>query len=509
MFGIVYPSTRGRNNEHNIRERAEAKMSDHFCEQNNAKLSNSVENLEYFQQDIGDSIRGEEINHSYDHMYATNHEENGITEEPQTTCQTSESEVNFLKEFLLIHLDLIQQQNDDIINKENTIFILQQENARLREQLNCMESGLAGQSSSNFEITKSPHSSPASSTEDMTPDLGPIEEQNIELVPQVPELCLPSETVDEAKVYNDISINDDSQTQPELNVKEEPDEVNPEVTVVEPEIVVSEDTEEDNKPLAQRRDNSESGNLANFAEASYTIHSNTVTSGDPMKNLKMSIRRKRFYSNSSAVSNNDSASEEKKNCRRHSRKRRKRSIAKNDEFLTSDEQYVTQVGDESLDIIRRQELAEEAAKAATSNLEVPRWRVKVYTSCYTMEGTENLEDEAFLRRHTRLENDERRRKRWDVQRIREQRIVEKLKQRQDRIDANNRGSEQTETVDSLWPCIDDIKYIELCDSLPVSAFGCLLPKLPPSEFSLPWLTNPAIKKTIARKQSGRRRGTKR
>lgn len=53
---------------------------------------------------------------------------------------------------------------------------------------------------------------------------------------------------------------------------------------------------------------------------SYTIQN--TTDSDPMKNLKMSIRRKRLCSNSSAFSNNDSASDEKRSYRR-SRKKRK------------------------------------------------------------------------------------------------------------------------------------------------------------------------------------------
>ena len=44
--------------------------------------------------------------------------------------------------------------------------------------------------------------------------------------------------------------------------------------------------------------------------------------------------------------------------------------------------------------------------------QVPSWRLKIYTSCYTMEGTENLDDEVFNKRHQRLEIDERRRKRY-------------------------------------------------------------------------------------------------
>ena len=46
-----------------------------------------------------------------------------------------------------------------------------------------------------------------------------------------------------------------------------------------------------------------------------------------------------------------------------------------------------------------------------------------------MEGTENIEDETFLRRHQKFELDEKRRKRWDIQRMREQRHCEKLRAR--------------------------------------------------------------------------------
>lgn len=45
---------------------------------------------------------------------------------------------------------------------------------------------------------------------------------------------------------------------------------------------------------------------------------------------------------------------------------------------------------------------------------VPSWRSKVYTSCYTMEGTEDLNDEVFNKRHQRFEIDERRRKRFVI-----------------------------------------------------------------------------------------------
>lgn len=93
---------------------------------------------------------------------------------------------------------------------------------------------------------------------------------------------------------------------------------------------------------------------------------------------------------------------------------RKKSLVKKECFLTTEEHYYTAVGDSSYTL----NLKQSSPVETNSCLEVPNWRIKVYTSCYTMEGTENLDDEIFNKRHLKLENDERRRKRWDVQRIR-------------------------------------------------------------------------------------------
>lgn len=93
--------------------------------------------------------------------------------------------------------------------------------------------------------------------------------------------------------------------------------------------------------------------------------------------------------------------------------RKAKSLAKKECFLTTEEHYYTAVGDPNYALSLKSSPVE-----ADNSLEVPNWRVKIYTSCYTMEGTENLDDEIFNKRHLKLENDERRRKRWDVQRIR-------------------------------------------------------------------------------------------
>lgn len=133
--------------------------------------------------------------------------------------------------------------------------------------------------------------------------------------------------------------------------------------------------------------------------------------------LSTGSKKKRGLSCSSTVSN-DGMQEKILSQTLHetSRKsdRKAKSLVKKESFLTTEEHYYTAVGDSTYTL----NLKQPSPVEPSNSLEVPNWRVKVYTSCYTMEGTENLDDEIFNKRHLKLENDERRRKRWDVQRIR-------------------------------------------------------------------------------------------
>jgi hypothetical protein len=61
------------------------------------------------------------------------------------------------------------------------------------------------------------------------------------------------------------------------------------------------------------------------------------------------------------------------------------------------------------------------------NIEVPSWRIKTFEPSREF-IQENIDDEAYNKRHMKLEIDERRRKKWDMQRLREQKHTEKLKQ---------------------------------------------------------------------------------
>lgn len=506
-------------------------MSDNFIDKNNANLTRHAAQLAEFGgkrltellPDGGIArVSDDEIQIQCDHMYATHREHRG---EPnglrpaaaavggggggagaddgardattQPPCQqqeqeqrpSAESEVNFIKDFLLIHLDLIQQQNDEIVNKDNTIFLLQQENQQLREEKKLLESQLAARVAAANEQAAVVDANSALN-EDMIIDSTTIVVEQIEQAPILrPASNLP--------VAVGIPEEESIETSEHIEVAPaEPDQQELQLPIVA--TIKAELPESD---------------CNDYSNSSYTIHS---SGSDQMKNLKMSIRRKRLCSNTSTLSNNGStsASEEKKLFRHQTRKKRKR--VKNDEVLTHPEEFITQAGEHVMDIVRRQELAEEVAKAANSaSLEVPRWRGKVYTSCYSLEGTENLDDEVFLRRHSRMENDEKRRKRWDFQRIREQRVIEKLKQRQDKIDSNNKSSPiepEPEPISSLWPSMEDVKFIEICENLPVAAFGAPVPKIQPSEFSLPWLSNLSLKKPMRRSGTitrRRRRSSKR
>ncbi|XP_071102659.1 male-specific lethal 1 homolog [Haliotis cracherodii] len=121
-------------------------------------------------------------------------------------------------------------------------------------------------------------------------------------------------------------------------------------------------------------------------------------------------------------------------------------------------------------------------------VETPTWRFNKITNLYQLEGTENLEDEVFIKRHQKPELEERRRKRWDLQQLREQRNLLRLKEKEQRIVHNTKEDDESH-VESFIPCLDDITHIEVGEKLTVTAFGQPIPHMKPLEFELPWETN--------------------
>ncbi|XP_041029131.1 male-specific lethal 1 homolog isoform X3 [Carcharodon carcharias] len=97
---------------------------------------------------------------------------------------------------------------------------------------------------------------------------------------------------------------------------------------------------------------------------------------------------------------------------------------------------------------------------------------------------ENLDDCVFAKRHAKLELDEKRRKRWDIQRIREQRLLQRLQLRM----YKKKGIQESEPeILSFFPEPDDVESLVITPFLPVVAFGRPLPKLSQQNFELPWL----------------------
>ncbi|XP_055837833.1 male-specific lethal 1 homolog [Episyrphus balteatus] len=123
-----------------------------------------------------------------------------------------------------------------------------------------------------------------------------------------------------------------------------------------------------------------------------------------------------------------------------------------------------------------------ALKSEAPMLEIPKWTVHEVHPLYSIEGTEDLSDETFLKRHAKLEYDEKRRKKWDVQQIREQRRIERLKRRHCKDELREEDSATT----SFFPAPDSIQTICFTTELPVMAFGEGIPRLSAAEFALPW-----------------------
>lgn len=157
------------------------------------------------------------------------------------------------------------------------------------------------------------------------------------------------------------------------------------------------------------------------------------------------------------------------------------------QFLTTEVPYFVQRGE---DIVAAER--EEIANILRFS-DVPGFRAKpqIGRASYQMEGTENIEDDEIAKRHAKLEADEKRRKRWDMQRLREQRNIQRLKAR---YLSNSGGSDQVSNgqsptngvLTSFWPSADSVAHIEVSDQLPVAGFGYVCPRLRQRPFRLPW-----------------------
>ncbi|KOX67159.1 Male-specific lethal 1-like 1 [Melipona quadrifasciata] len=430
----------------------------------------------------------------FDHMYASMTDSGAPAVATATSAlgvsplrgneprQNDLTEVKHLKELLLLHLDLIQQQSEQIVTKDKLLAALRQENETLKLRLERMDRRVNLQklrSENNENSIVSEHIGVCSS-----PTINSVN------VPSTSELHRNIQSENNNSQYNEsfkIRLNTSGGI---TTVKQEP---NDNQSKHETKIETGNDIRLEWEEKKKRRTDSTS-----------------ISSGS---------KRKRGVSCSSTISNDTSSTVQDKTLGQENNRKSDRKgklLTKKESFLTTEEHYYTAVGDPNYTL----NLKEPNLVESDTSLEVPNWRVKIYTSCYTMEGTENLDDEIFNKRHLKLENDERRRKRWDVQRIREQRHIEKLKQRQERqnhqatcYNTNHTGpcpsTVEEEAVLSLWPDVEQIQSLQVDPQLPIAAFGAPIPSFTPSEFSLPWSNMSRSNSRRPKRSTGRRKSTRR
>ncbi|XP_054768064.2 male-specific lethal 1 homolog isoform X2 [Lytechinus pictus] len=131
---------------------------------------------------------------------------------------------------------------------------------------------------------------------------------------------------------------------------------------------------------------------------------------------------------------------------------------------------------------------------------VPSWRViNIPPPSTSSDAPEECSDAVFEQRHSKLEQDERKRKRWDIQRIRElrehERLVNKQKQRE--------YAQWEHILTTFYPGENDAEYIEMSDTIPVITFGVQVPTVKPSEFELPWFDAKQRERDEQRRQTRR------
>ena len=119
-------------------------------------------------------------------------------------------------------------------------------------------------------------------------------------------------------------------------------------------------------------------------------------------------------------------------------------------------------------------------------VEVPSYRedsLESMNSLYSDSGPvdEDISDQIMLKRHEKFVKDEKQRKRWDAQQLREELQLQRLRARQEK-----QISRKDDAI-SLLPNIESATYVYVNDKIPVSAFGRPLPSLHQTSFTLPWM----------------------
>ncbi|XP_060081153.1 male-specific lethal 1 homolog [Ylistrum balloti] len=340
-------------------------------------------------------------------------------------CMESPKGPKQLKELLLLHVDLVQHQQELISQKDKEIKQLQEERTALTCRLERMERrmSLLKQKDDFSDIQHKAFGSPNSCAQSASKTTN---EQ-------------PSTTADRGTKRKSTGL--------------------------EPQNLTKRFAAEAQKPLAASTPSHRTERHQRYRNRSATVSSSvsSAPSIDPATSSTASPRKNRRSVKDIRDSPDNSV------------------LRTNDPYYVS---YYEPQDEDDIDLESRGDIIQGAHKEL--QVELPQWQNKTYTNLWVLEGTENLEDEVFLKRHQKPEIEEKRRKRWDLQRIREQKIYEKLKEKERGEVCSKDDGQQSNTLESFYPSLDTITHIEVTNKIPVMVFGHPVPNLDKEEFSLPW-----------------------
>lgn len=141
---------------------------------------------------------------------------------------------------------------------------------------------------------------------------------------------------------------------------------------------------------------------------------------------------------------------------------------------------------------KHQKPSEVIKKAEKSEaVSVPSWKIIERKVVSVKDGPEeDCSNDAFAKRHLKPEQEEKRRKRWDLQHIRQQQQHEHLAEQVN--NKNRRGKNiilsEDENFNSLYPNAENIVAVEINNTVPVCAFGYPVPMVSMREMELPWFS---------------------
>ncbi|EFX87682.1 hypothetical protein DAPPUDRAFT_312148 [Daphnia pulex] len=439
-----------------------------------------------------------------DHMYHTN-----FTDDSSKYRELA-NEVANLKALVLFHLDLIQQQSECNAAKDKQLSALKHENEMLQQKLERMERRVQLQTSKQKnevvvednlptgKVTDPPmHQSGSAVVGNMMATRTQSKVSGTSSVPHTPEQQQSFPNCDKLPTVEEIPR---KRIKTLLPVRTKPCPSPPPAKRRRTTKSLESSESDDQKPVALPNDNIlddlinqavEEGAIINLNDSNvpsdHIIEAKVVLEPCSLPSLPV---EKESSPSELGVLDAPIHPEHKRiqECLAQKLPVRESTHLKKEVILITEEPYLTHLGES----FREPEVVTNEAL-----VEVPRWIIKPLSGRTAAHGIENLDDEVFSKRHLKHEVDEKRRKRWDLQRFREQRRYEKLRARyegedrsQDRVRTQAPAELSTTTsgtqCGTLWASPEDVTHIQVEPWLPVSVFGIPLPNIGPADFQLPW-----------------------